>query len=291
MRDKQDKWRAGGALRDDDGRLRQRPTIGLSRLLTSAGILAAALGLLTTSVMSQQQSSGGESVDLDGTRQMLSKWVETRKTISEEKQQWAEAEAMLKDRIDLVQQQIASVREQIKKTEQSITEADKERQGLIGRNEKYTKAANALEKRVAALEKRMLQLLDRMPPAVREQVKPLSQRFPENPSETDQSLSKRFQNIIGVLNQANKFNSQITVTSEVREVSNDKRVSVTVMYVGLGQAFYVNEDRTVAGIGTIGQDGWTWLPMNDAAKRISEAVAIYENEQVASFVQMPVEIK
>jgi FtsZ-binding cell division protein ZapB len=229
---------------------------------------------------------------IESAREALEKWVETRQVISKEKQEWAFAQEMLNERIELVQNEIKSLREKIAKAEQSISEADKKRSELVEENEKLKSAADTLKTIVTKFESRTGALNKKLPEPIRERIKPLSQRLPEDPNETKLSLSQRFQNVIGILNEVNKFNrGEITVTSEVRTLADGSVAEVTALYVGLGQAYYTNNDGTIAGVGRPSEDGWVWEPANDAAGRISDAIAILQNEQVASFVPLPVKIK
>ncbi len=91
--------------------------------------------------------------------------------------------------------------------------------------------------------------------------------------------------------QVNKFNREITVTSEVRELPDGTSAEVTALYVGISTAYYVSRDGSAAGMGTASPDGWVWTPANDDAAQIAKAIAILKNEQVASFVKLPIDIK
>jgi hypothetical protein len=89
----------------------------------------------------------------------------------------------------------------------------------------------------------------------------------------------------------NKFNREITVTSEVRTLADGNVAEVTALYIGLGQVYYVGANGTVAGVGRPSQNGWKWEPANDTADRISDAIAILKNEKVADFVPLPVKVQ
>jgi len=185
------------------------------------------------------------SDSIDAVRGSLEKWVETRKVISREKQDWVLAREMLQERIGLVQREISSLREKTTAAEKSISDTHK----------------------------------------------PLTQRLPEKPDETKLSLAQRFQNVIGILNEINKFNREITVKSELLTLSDGTAAEVTALYVGLGQAYYTGAKGTVAGIGRPGKDGWVWIPANEAAGPISDAIAILNNEKGAVFLLLPFEIQ
>ena len=230
------------------------------------------------------------SQSVDGARAALEKWVESRKVISQEQRDWALGKEMLNERIGLVQQEIDSLKEKIADADKSISEADKKREDLVKENDELKKASAALSGTVLTLEQNTATLLKQLPDPIRERVKPLSQRIPENADTTKLSLAERFQNIIGILNEVNKFSREITLTSEVRSLPDGSSAEVTAMYVGIGQAWYASADGKIAGTGTSSSDGWVWTPDNSIAADISQAIAILKNEQVASFVQLPVEI-
>jgi FtsZ-binding cell division protein ZapB len=222
---------------------------------------------------------------------MLEKWVETQRIISEEKRDLALAKEMLTERIDLVQREIETLRAKIEEAKKSIAEADKKRTELVRENEKLKEAAASLSSSLVHLEERAKQLLQRLPEALRDRVAPLSQSLPETPEETKLSLSERFQNVVGIVNEVNKFNGEISMRNEVRTLPDGTSAEVTALYLGIGQAYYTGANGTIAGVGTASDEGWVWRAANDAASRIAQTIAILKNEEVASFVQVPIEIK
>lgn len=228
---------------------------------------------------------------VDGVRAALEKWVETRKVISAEQRDWELGKEMLNERIDVVQSEIDSLRGKIKDAQDSIGEADKKRVELVDENEKLKAVSTALGETVIALENATKDLLQRLPDPLRERVKPLSQRLPDNPQETKQSLSERFQNIVGILNEVDKFNREITMTSEVRTLPDGSSAEVTAVYAGIGQSWYASADGKTAGTGTSSPDGWVWTADNRIAPQVSAVISILKNEQVASFVELPLEVQ
>jgi len=264
----------------------QRAPGGAERRRRALGAAAVACGLLSLGTVSGDQVIGG----VDETRAALEQWVETRRLISQEKRDWALGREMLNERIALVKREIASLRTKIDDAESSIAEADKKRVELMDENERLKEASAALDGTVTALEQRTRDLLRRLPDPIRERVKPLSQRLPEDPDDTKLSLAERFQNIVGILNEVNKFNREMTVTSEVRTLPDGSSAEVTAMYVGIGQGYYVGANESVAGIGTASDTAWVWRPANEAAPEIARAIAILKSEKVADFVRLPVRI-
>jgi FtsZ-binding cell division protein ZapB len=245
-------------------------------------MIAAAFGWAAEPVMRD---------NIDNVRTTLEKLIETRGIISKEKQDWAIDREILNERIKLVQREITSLREKISQAEQSISEADKKRAELIEENDKLKSASEKLKSIISELESRTIALDKRLPDPLRDRIKLLSRLLPEDPNQTKLSLTQRFPNVIGILNDVNKFNSEITPFSEVRKLADGSSAEVAVLYVGLGQAYYVGADGTAAGVGSPSANGWNWEAANDVAGRINDAVAIMKNEKVAGFIPLPVEVK
>ena len=249
------------------------------------------LFILGSSVLGAALFCGAEESGTDGVRAALEKWVESRRSISLEQRDWALGKEMINERIDLVQQGINDLKEKIAEAEKSIDEADKKRADLVEQNDALKEASAVLDETVLTLENSTKALLERLPDPIRDRVKPLSQRIPEDARETEASLSERFQNIIGILNEVNKFSREITMTSEVRSLPDGSSAEVTALYIGISQAYYASSDGKIAGTGTASATGWEWTANNGIAGEIMNAIAILKSEQVASYVQLPVEIK
>jgi archaellum component FlaC len=232
-----------------------------------------------------------EPQDVDGTRTALEKWVETRKVISQEQRDWALGKEMLNERIDVVQQEIDSLQTKISEAKEGISAADEKRTDLVEENERLKAVSASLGDTIIALEDGLKDLLKRLPDPLRDRVKPLSQRLPADSHDTKQSLSERFQNIVGILNEVDKFNREITMTSEVRTLPDGSSAEVTAVYAGIGQAWYAGNDGKTAGTGSSSPEGWIWTSDDRIGPQVLSVISILKNEQVASFVQMPVAIQ
>jgi len=228
---------------------------------------------------------------INTTRDQLEKWVEVRKIISQEKQDLKLAKEMLNERIALVQSEIDALRQQIEQAEQNIAKTDKQYNELTSENERLKQATELLAARVAIYEKRVKELLASLPAPLVEQLRSLSQKLPENPDETDQRLDSRFGNVIAILNEASKYHSEIKIASERRERPDGSSAEVTVMYLGAGKAYYVGGNGSFGGVGTPTDDGWAWTADDQVAGRIADAIEIYNNKQVAAFVNLPIDIQ
>jgi len=257
--------------------------------LVLAGLLAWVLLAGTASVNSAENDS-----PVAATREALDKWVETCKAVAKERRDLALKKEMLRERIDVVQREIDSFRRKIEDTRKSVAEAEAKRAELAEQNDKLKAASSVLAGAVGGMETRTLELVKQVPPPLADMVGQLTQQFPKDPNNPtkEQTLGRRYQNLIGTLTQINKANREIrTSANEQITLPDGRSVAVTAVYVGLGEALYASENGQYAGVGRAGPDGWVWTPANESAESISKVIAILKKGEVAAYVQVPVEIK
>ncbi|MBK8098717.1 MAG: DUF3450 family protein [Planctomycetes bacterium] len=233
---------------------------------------------------------------VDAAREALDRWVETRRLIAAEQRDHVLAKEVLQDRIAVVTREIETLRTSIADAQKSIGEAESKQTELAAERARVAASTDSLRLTVEPLESRLRLLLARVPDHLRERVKPLSQLIPAavpagQTAPTPPALGERYRNVIGVLNELDKFQRDVSAISEVRVLGDGATAEVTALYVGLGQAFYVNATGNAAGSGSPGADRWEWSPANDAAAEVLRAVKILKNEQPASFVHLPIRIR
>lgn len=265
---------------------------GLASLAAVVGLILA-FGMLRLGGASDELLAAESSAEprLGSAREALAEWVSLQRTISEERDEWRLTREILHERIAMIERQNERLEKDIEAAEAKLSEKKTRRAELESENKRLKGVSTALEDAVARYEGRLRGLLQRLPAPLVEDVKPLRQRLPEEGEEIELSLGERYQNVIGILNQIDKFNTAVTKEVEAREVGDGRTVQVNTLYVGVGQGFYVDKNGTLAGIGTSRDGSWTWIPANDAAKAIQEAIAILENQKPASFVRLPVEAR
>ena len=227
------------------------------------------------------------SNEIDITKELISKWVETKKLISLESEDWKIEQEVLKDRIDLISSERNSLREKINETESLINQSNTKRTDLGKDNESLKKASTLLSEKINILENKLLILLPTLPQHIQEKIKPLSQRIPLN-KKNELTLSERYQNVVGIVNELNKGASEISVISEVRSLLNGESAEVQTLYLGYAHAFYCTTKGDIAGIGYPSRDGWVWKPKNEIAQEIADSIAIFKNEMVAEYITLPI---
>jgi len=225
-------------------------------------------------------------------KETLDKWYETQRILSKEETDWRVGREIMQDRVDLTKRESESVREKITKTQQEIAESEKKIAELKQVNETLKKGLAPLQHDIRTLELRVLSLVSRTSETVRQRVAPLTQRIPTTPTTSKLSISERYQNVIGVLNELNKVAREISIASEVRALKDGKQAEVTVFYIGLSQAYYVNEKSRIAGVGHLDEGGvWRWDEENQLVDAVAQVLGIYKGEKPAAYVPLAIKIQ
>jgi hypothetical protein len=262
---------------------------------SSGFLLVAALCLLSLGAISANQTSSGTDTaqspsTLEETRLTMDKWIETQQIISKERKDWQQGKEILVGRLELVKNEVAALEEKIKQAESGVVDAGKKRDALLAENDQLKAAGVQLSEGVTGLEDQVRKLYKAMPEPVQTKLQPLAQRIPEDAANTHVSAAERYQNVLGILNELNKNNNEITVSYEVHSLANGKPAEVQAIYVGLGQAYYVSASGE-AGIGRPTADGWKWEPSKAVAGDVLRALEILQGKHTPDFVALPVRIQ
>lgn len=225
------------------------------------------------------------------TKAKLTKWVETRQLIAEEVNEWEVEKEFLTATRDLLQEQAKSLNEKIGELQANTTQADKVRSDLAVERGNLQRANEGLETQIASMETQIKELIKLFPEPLKKKLDKLIVRIPEDPSKSSLSIGQRLITVLGILSQAEKFNSSPSIEKETRKVGNDE-ILVSTIYWGFAFAVFVDTNGKIAGVGHPGSDGWVWEERNDLATEIKGFVDMYEgNVDVIEFVQLPISIK
>lgn len=227
---------------------------------------------------------------LKETRSTLKEWVELKKIISEEKNDWRVEKQILQESIDLRNDEIEKLKAAIETYEAEATDADKVRDELTQQETELKQASAIIKEQLVDLEASILDLVKYLPETLKDKVAIVTARIPKTKREIDaSSLSNRIGFILSILGEIEKFNSQLTVVNEIREIGGE-RVRVDTLYVGLAIAYYVDGTKSEAGYMIPAKDGWKRFEDNSLANDIADAVAMQKREATVRFVDLPITV-
>lgn len=217
----------------------------------------------------------------------LGKWMETQRIISQEQTNGKAAKLALQGRIALVQSELDEFSGKVAKSSEDIAKEDTRRVNLQKDLESAKAAPLVLQDAIAMLEAEVMKLKPVLPAPVLEKTKQLYDRMPTDPKTTKVSLAERYQNILGILNEADKANNELMLTSEVRELPDTKPTEVETLYVGLAQAYFVNAERSLAGHGRPVNGVWVWQRDDKLAAEVAAILGVMAAKGKPKFVQLP----
>lgn len=261
-----------------------RPTGRWARALAIAVAIAAPCAAFAP------QDQAAQPPSLEETRVTMAKWIETQQLIGRERNEWNQGKDVLRGRIELVGKEVGTLEEGIRQSEASVAESDRRLKELAAERGQLAAATSQLLASVSAMEGEIRTLAKVIPDPVRSRLHPLLQRIPDDSAATRVSVAERFQNVLGILNEFNKANSEITVAYEVRTLGDGSSAEVQVVYVGLAQAYFVSP-RGDAGVGRPTADGWKWEPVPGIGNDVLTALEIIQGKHTPAFVPLPVKIQ
>jgi hypothetical protein len=240
-------------------------------------------GIIAFSVLAQSP--------LNETRSIVEKWVETRQLTSQLKADWLLEKEVLAQSIEVFESELQSINARMEKVDTGNSQTTSELDVVIGEQKDLTIYSTHLKNEATRLEERLRDLARQLPVGLRDRLAQLLERIPQKPEETKISIAARIQNILGIINEVDKFNGSVSVVSELRKNQSGAEVQVQVLYVGLAQAYFADPSGEFAGIGRPGEDGWDWEILPELASKIRQAIEIYQGSQAAAFVQLPIQLK
>jgi hypothetical protein len=262
--------------------------------LAAAAAWAGITALLASAGTPQDGKSGARATStgptLEETRLAMDKWLETQQILAKERNEWQQGKEILVGRLDLVKTEVAGLEQKIAEAKARVAEADTKRAELQAENDRLAATTKQLGDTVTRLEGEVRRLFPAVPEPIREKLQPLVQRMPEDPANTRASVAERFQNVLGILNELNRANSEITVNYEVRTLADGRPSEVRALYIGLAQAYYVSAAGE-AGIGRPDEGGWKWEPSKAVANDVLTALEILQGKHTPAFVPLPVRIQ
>lgn len=229
-----------------------------------------------------------QSDRLETTREALHQWVETRRAISAERTRWQEEQAVLQQSVEWMEMELQMLADEIREAEETAGEADARRQELAAESERLDGRAERVQRQLGLIEREVQELARIFPTVLLSRVQPLLDRLERV---DDAALAQRAQNVVALLNEANKFNRTVTLAWEVRPLPGGGQAEVQTLYLGLAQAYFVNDTGTFAGYGQPGAEGWEWSTELELARAVARAVAVYSNDRTPEFISLPVQVR
>lgn len=250
------------------------------------------VGLSSVSAQQPESTVADASAAMDQTRALLQQWATTQRLITSERSDWENGKAMIAGRIQLLKISVEETEKKIAEAKAKLEDVKKRTAEAEAEKALIKEASDALLATAPELEKGVKGLYARVPSVIQEKVKVLHERIPKEGADLKNiTAAERFQNVLGILNELGKANTELTSLPEIHDIGDGKKAEVKVVYVGLGQGYFVNASGTIGGLGLPSDQGWTWKTDPAIAPKMREVVEVMKKAVSPKLVELPAEIR
>ncbi|MDA7699567.1 DUF3450 domain-containing protein, partial [bacterium] len=174
--------------------------------------------------------------------------------------------------------------------EKENSAGEEERIKLADQNEDLKSAILPVSETLEKLESTILSLAPRFPSPLQDDLQNFLNRIPKKDQKqtSTPSVSQRLQAVVGALAKIDKFNSSIALDEKLLKVESGE-IKVSVLYFGLGIAYFSDETGSKAGYLLPSDSGWEEFDQPTAGPSILEAISFYNRtaQKQATFVDLP----
>ena len=250
----------------------------------------------------EQNNKAEQEVNPSNSRELIRQWVQTERIISEEKTTWQVEKQQMQDLLEIYQQELKLLNEELNVAGSSADLIDENKEKLESGLAQYREAKLMLRSSMASLVPRMQKLVGRFPaPLVEELSSDID--LIRSPQALDKPRDA-LKSIIAILNAAGSFNRTLTLAEETRTLANGKKITVSVLYLGLCRAYYAADVGPLAGTGvpaataatadtaaTAAAGGWLWTEDGGIADQVRRTIAVHKKSAQPQLVELPVQLQ
>lgn len=255
------------------------PPINIRHLICGPVAYTLLSGLILTAEVGAQTPA-----EID---QLTLQWLATERQISRLEADWLTQEPILEQRIALLQAERDQLKDILAASNASQDDVDDRREALLAQQDELEAEQQELAQALDGLVTRLSSIQPLLPDPVR-----AGWESEQAMLSADPEISEQLQVALAKLSRLADFNKLISVQEAPMTVPDGSQVMVKQLYLGAGTAWFVSADGAYAGYGQPGIGGWQWsFDESVSATAIADAIAIYERQQQAAFVRLPVTLQ
>ena len=225
---------------------------------------------------------------LETLESLVAEWSHLRLNFTDEERSWEERKTQLHAEIALLDKEKIALEKEIHQATLAKQSFKSDRLEALKDKERLSLLLDGLPILIDSAEASLRAWPDRLPPPLGEPLdsvfRPLMKSSTNSNSLTDAS---RLQRVVALYTEIEKLQHDVHVVKEVLTMADGSGKEADVCYLGLARAFAVSPDNTWAAIGISSQQGWRWEQRHEIAARVREAISIFNREQTATLVELP----
>ena len=225
-------------------------------------------------------------------REKIRSCIQLEKEAAKTESDWKGRKILMQDEIALLVEDNKKLRIQISEATDYLSRSRKERGSLARNRELLFDSLRSLAPKIRNLELRCAQMLPWIPTPLYEQIMPQVTRLQSLQNERipiDQ-IGERFMGVLSIMKDVDRFNNTVSLHQQLISVDGATSRVYSVIYLGLGAAYFIDESRQNAGFGVVDSEGWKYHKRNGLIQEVSKFIEIYQGIDPADFVRLPYQL-
>ena len=217
---------------------------------------------------------------------MVEQWLSLERQSSSLESDWQGQKPLLLQRLKLLEIEKKHLQALLTEKSTDSSEVEQKRLNLIQEQANLETQQQTLSQGVNVLLGQLTGVQGLLPPAVLQSWQQESAHLNDNIQ-----VSEQLQVALAQLTKLADFDQRITVMQQNIVNQQGEQILVKQLYLGASLAWFVSLDGSYAGTGQVTNNGWAWK-FDDSinSKEISRAIAIFEKQAEADFVQLPLKL-
>jgi len=223
-------------------------------------------------------------------RDQTKEWIELEKLRSQEKNEFESELELLHQLKKSIEKDMLHWKSKAASLKLETTKSDEIKGEWVKKRDELLHFKSSALTALASLRIKLNELLPKLPNLLKKKLELNLLKF----SSKNDSITwlDEYSNLLSILRGVSDFNRQYTVGHEEIALASSKDVMlVTVLYRGLSGAYFLSQDKQLAGTGHPTTRGWEWRVDIDIKSELIKAIELCEGHSSQfRFVKLPVEV-
>ncbi|MDN4503766.1 DUF3450 family protein [Alteromonadaceae bacterium BrNp21-10] len=246
-------------------------------LLQKYSVIPQIGGLLFCLLISPTQAQTANE-----TEKLVTQWINIERQTAALQDEWQQQQPLLLQRLDLLAAENEQLQSVLNKSQGNNSEVDQQRAKLLAEQTTLEVEQQQTESFLDKLTIQLQVLEAQLPPVLLSSWQQQSMAV-----DATADTSNQLQVALAKLSKLMEFSQRIVLNEASITSPEGQQIMVKQLYLGVSMAWFASADQSYAGVGFATDNGWQWQFKPDVDKaQIAKAIAIYEKQQQAEFVQL-----
>ena len=239
-------------------------------------------------VLSDTHLWGDTVEDVAETRENLREVVELRQMLSTELRAWREQKELMESQLRLDRQSLGQIEAQLEESEPLLESLLSERSRIKEDLEAYRGLIGFWQEKLVVLQQRLGGLVTQLHPGLKADLVPKVRDLESIDLTGDLSgLKRAFGICLEILKEANAYNTDIHLVTEIHRREDGRNGKFSVIYLGLSGGYYFSAEAGQAGRIIWRNGQWSWIEETKLLGDLMDLEAVLSKRNQPRFVGLP----